>query len=197
MNPRLSPLASVTLLFVVAAPGSCQEKTKTSDLYPTAIGTVWRYRTAGNEILVRVAKQEKIDRANCALVESVMGDKVVASEHIAVQPDGLYRYTMAGQKADPPIRFLKLPAKKGDVWEVASKLGGQELKVTYETDEEEITVPAGKFRTVVTRTRDFQAAGQKMAAKIWYAKDVGMVKTEMTIAGNKVVIELEKYEPAK
>jgi hypothetical protein len=143
-----------------------------------------------------VVKHEKMGDVMCARLETNTGGQTIA-EHVAAGDDGIYRYSMAGNKADPPVRFLKLPFTKGDTWTVHSRVGNENLSVTYVIDEEEIVVPAGKFQTVVTRTTNFEANGQKLAATVWYAKGVGMVKTHMSIAGRDIVMELQKFEPAK
>jgi hypothetical protein len=122
---------------------------------------------------------------------------VVATEHVGVQKDGVYRYTMAGMTAVPPVRFLKVPLEKGDTWKVASKIGPQEIKVEYVGGEENVTVPAGKYKTLFTKTKDFEVGGMKMQATIWYAEGIGMVKTVMEVGGNTITLELDKYEAAK
>jgi hypothetical protein len=197
MKPRVVFVALFFLLPGQTAIVHAQEKIEESDYYPFKIGTKWNYKVGDAKIIVRIAKHEKVGDVTCALVETVANDRVVATEHVSVQKEGLFRHTMAGQKADPAVLFLKLPPKKGDTWKVTSKVAGQDVKATYESGEEEITVPAGKYKTVVTRTKEFQVGDQKLAATIWYAKNVGMVKTIMTVAGNDVTIELEKFEPAK
>jgi hypothetical protein len=104
---------------------------------------------------------------------------------------------MAGQKAEPPVRFLKAPVAKGDTWNIESKIAGMTLKVEYTADEEEVTVPAGKYKAVLTKTSEFDAGGQKAKATVWYGKGVGMVKTDLDIGGMKVQLELSKFTPGK
>src|SRR5262245_55780639 len=122
MKHRYVPLLALALLFTPAATLLSQDKVKESEYYPLKVGTTWGGRAAGAAATVRAAKQEKVGDVLCSLLETEAGGKVVATEHVAVGDDGLYRYTMLGQKVDPAVRFLKLPPKKGDTWRVASKL---------------------------------------------------------------------------
>ena len=197
MSQRLSAGAACLVLFYLSAAGAGEDKIPSSDLFPTKVGTAWRYHTSGGKIHVRVTRHEKVGGVTCAVLETRADEQVVATEQVAVRADGVYRYLIAGQKADPPFRFLKLPANNGDTWEAMTRLGGQTIKATFEIGEEEVKVPAGKFQAVVVRSREFEVAGQKLSSQVWYARGVGMVKSEMTIAGNPIHVELEKFEPAK
>jgi hypothetical protein len=185
------------LVFGLTTFVSGQEKVQSSEYYPLKVGTTWTYKVMGQTISIKVAKHEKYNGVMCAVLETSAGGKVVATEHISVAKDGIYRHSMAGNKADPAVRFIKLPIKKGESWKIESKIGGQDLKVSYTAGEDEITVPAGKYKTITTQTNEFEAGGQKITAKIWYAKGVGMVKTVMELAGNTVTLELDKFEAGK
>jgi hypothetical protein len=198
MNYR--PLLSLALLLVFGLTISlgAEDKIKESEYYPFAVGSTWKYTVNGKEkITVRVAKHEKVGDQMCALVETLADDKVVTTEQVGVKSDGLYRYSLAGMKADPPVRFLKLPPKKGDTWDIKSKIGAEELATTYTISEGKVKVPAGEYDAVVAETGEFMAGGVKMSAKVWFVKDIGMVKIAMKIMGNDVNIELDKFEKGK
>jgi hypothetical protein len=194
---KLRFVSCVAFALVLGLTRSAPAEVKSSEYYPLKVGTTWTYKANGQAITVKVAKHEKVGDVMCARLETSTGGKVVATEHIAVQKDGVYRYTMAGQTADPAVRFIKLPLKKGDTWKVSSKIGGQELNVEYTGGDQEVTVPAGTYKAVFTKTNEFEAGGQKMQATIWYAKGVGMVKTFMKIGQIEVVLELDKFEAGK
>jgi hypothetical protein len=186
-------LLVVPLLFGLAG---CSNTFNSSEYYPLAVGTTWHYKMGFQTLTVRVAKHESVDNVMCAVVETQAAGNTVR-EHISVRSDGLYRHTMAGQKADPPVRFLKLPVNIGETWRVTSSIAGQNLDVNYTVGQQEVRVPAGTYQTIYTQTSPFKQNGQTITAKIYYAKGVGMVKTEMTINGTRMDIELEKFEPAK
>ncbi|HZT83377.1 MAG TPA: hypothetical protein VFA26_24315, partial [Gemmataceae bacterium] len=117
---------------------------------------------------------------------------------VAARADGLYRYTDQGQQAQPPLLFLKLPPKKGGAWKFDFKLGGQQVKGGLVLDEEEVTVPAGKYKAVVVETKDAEGpATLKPQAKWWYAPGVGLVKQQMKVGDAEATFELEKFEPGK
>jgi hypothetical protein len=198
MNCR--PVLSLALLLssCLAISFAADEKIKESEYYPFAVGTTWNYTVNGKQkILARVAKHEKIGKELTALVETVADDKVLATENVGVKDDGLYRFTMAGLTADPPVRFLKLPAKKGESWKVKSKVGDDEFSATFTLSEGKIKVPAGEYDALIAETDEITVGGAKMSIKVWYAKNVGMVKTIMKIMGNEVTFELDKFTKGK
>jgi hypothetical protein len=197
MKRRFLLLSAAVILVGLVAPLPAQDKVKEFEYYPLKVGTTWEYLANGQRITLRVTKIEKYDDVPCALVETSAKGMVLGTEHISVGKDGVYRHTMNGQKVEPAVRFLKLPFKSGDTWKVNAKIAGQDLKAEYTYSEEEITVPAGKFKTIVTKTNKFSAGGQDIEATIWYAKGVGMVKTIMNIGGNKIELEMDKFTPAK
>jgi hypothetical protein len=152
---------------------------------------------------LKVVKFEDIDiegkKQTCARIEMARGDKVEAVEHVAVKEDGVYRYMFEGKPANPPVRFLKLPPKKDETWEVNSKIGAEKLSGTFKSGEvDEVKVPAGTYKNVITSGSDnLDANGQKISFTYYFAKDVGMIKQTIKIQTQEVVIELEKFEPGK
>jgi len=192
---RYSALFALLLHSALLTSGFADDKKIESAYYPLTVGNTWKYTATGDQkITVTLSKFEKVGDEMCALLETKVGDNVGATEHIGVKEDGVYRYTFMGQKADPPVRIIKLPPKTGDTWKVQSSVGPQKLAVNYTMKEEKVEVPAGKFSAIVTETDEFMAGPVMMSAKIWYAKDVGMVKTVMKVAGQEVVLELEKFD---
>jgi hypothetical protein len=96
------------------------------------------------------------------------------------------------------VLFFKLPPKKDQSWNVDSKAGGASIKGTFkDAGEEDVKVPAGSYKAVVVASQDLEANGVKMSITYYFAKDVGMVKQVVEIAGQKVIVELEKYEAGK
>lgn len=174
------------------------ETIKASDYYPMAVGNTWNYKLGDMKFSMKITKHEMVDKVLCARVEMIVDNSVKAFEHIGVTPDGIYRFSYEGKKTEPPVRILKLPPKAGDSWEVNAKVGGEVLKGVLKGGEEDVKVPAGNYPKAVTSTADdFDANGTKMAFKYFFAKDVGMVKQELDVNGQKAIIELEKFEPGK
>jgi hypothetical protein len=130
-------------------------------------------------------------------IETIVNGKSIASEHVVVKDDGIYRVMINGQKPDAPVRFLKLPPKKGESWDIDTKIQDQAIKGQFVIEEEEVTVPAGKFKTFKVEGKDFEIAGMKTNITYWFAEKTGIVKIAFSLAGQDAVLELEKYEEGR
>jgi hypothetical protein len=65
-------------------------------------------------------------------------------------------------------------------------------------DKEKVKVQGVDYDAVYVEGKDMDIAGAKTTVKIWFAKDRGIVKEEFTLqGGEKVVLELSKYEEGK
>ena len=71
------------------------------------------------------------------------------------------------------------------------------MKGTFKSGEEEITVPAGKYKTVTAFTTECEINGNKAEFKYWFAPGVGVVKQTMSIGGGAIVSDLKKLEAVK
>jgi hypothetical protein len=164
------------------------------------VGNQWVYKAAnGQKTIIRATKEEKIGEVNCIKLESVVNNKVVASEHLAALKDGIYRYAGDGKEADPPVLVLKLPPKKGVSWKVDTKLAGHTVRGTFTVSDDQaaVAVPAGKYKAVVVQTEDTRLDADALMTTLWFAPGVGLIKQVMTYKGKQVELELEKYEAAK
>jgi hypothetical protein len=212
--PRLIRVLFLCPLFLVAiADLSAQDKLKDTPYYPLQVGTTWHYRSGDSKFTVRVVKHEKVGDTLCALLESKRDDKVVGSEHLAVTADGVYRHDLTSllPKSDakdkavpavtetpkPPLLVLKLPPKKGERWKIDSKSDGKVFRGGYKVDEEEVTVPAGKYKTFRVVSIDLEVNALKPSITTYYAEGVGMVKQTLEVGDAKAEIVLEKFEAGK
>jgi hypothetical protein len=110
---------------------------------------------------------------------------------------GVFWIGRDGKDFEKPECCLKLPAREGDVWE--SAVGDRpSLSVSNTTGkEEEVEVPAGKFRTVRIDSV-LKAKGFTLDSSDWYARGVGLVKsTFRTDDGETEVRVLKSYTPGK
>ena len=151
---------------------------------------------------MKVTKFEDVDKQTCARLEASAGNATAGDalvELIAVKADGVYRFKAADKLVGPPVRFLALPPKKGEEWQIEAKVGTEKLKGTFKPGEmEELQVGGTTYQNVVTVTcDDLDANGMKMTVVYYFAKEVGMIKQVVKIAGQDVVLELEKFEPGK
>jgi hypothetical protein len=116
-----------------------------------------------------------------------------------VSPKGLNQVQSAGRDVDPPIPELRLPAKAGDTWtwEAPGVGDGPARKITFKVvAEEEIEVPAGKFKTLKVE-RVMTAGTFTHKTETWFAPKVGLVKRVSNAGGSsEAVQELKSFVPA-
>ena len=193
-------LMFVLFLAIISLPASPvfgDNKDPGSEYYPLKVGTQWTYEIGTVQVTMRVAKHEKVGDVMCGVVESSVDGKVVATEHISAGENGVFRHTFNGQKASEPLCILKLPAKKDQTWAFNAKIANETVKGTFKSGEEEITVPAGKYKTVTAFTTECEINGNKAEFKYWFAPGVGVVKQTMSIGGGAIVSDLKKLEAVK
>ncbi|HTU91042.1 MAG TPA: hypothetical protein VMF69_13265 [Gemmataceae bacterium] len=210
MKPLIYALF-ICLLYSAAAELPAQDKLKETPYYPLQVGATWHYRAGDSKFTIRVARHEKVGDALCALLETIRDGKVVGSEHVSVAADGVYRHdltypqTQPGgrSKAElgnekkvikPPMLVLKLPPRKGDSWKVDSKSDGMTFRGGFEVAEQEITVPAGTYKTFRVASEDLEVNSLKPTITTFFAEGVGMVKQVLSMGDAKIEIELEKFE---
>jgi hypothetical protein len=185
---------SVVALFVSALSLTAQD----NPLYPLKVGSKWTYKVSGGSIEVKVEKKEQFGGKDCFKLETTAQGKVSASEHVVVEADGVYRTGVNGLKPDAPIKFLALPATKDTKWTVNTKVQQQEVSGEFQIKEEDVTVPLGTYKAAtVVNGPNFKIANMDTSIKMWFAKDVGLVKLEFKLGGQDATLELEKYEPGK
>jgi hypothetical protein len=188
-------------VFVTAVNLAAQDKLKETPYYPLKVGTTWHYRAGDRKFTIRVVRHEKVGETLCALLETQRDGKVVGSEHLAVAADGVYRYdlieagrTPAQQTLKPPMLILKLPPKNGDSWKVDSRGDGKTFRGSFQVAEQEITVPAGTYKTFRIASQDLEVNSLKPILTTFFAEGVGIVKQIIQMGDTKIEIELEKFE---
>jgi len=194
----MKALSSVLLALSLLLPSAlqAQEEPTSSPYYPLKVGSTWHYRAGENKFLLRVARHEMVAGVMTARVELVVDGKVQSFEHIGASKEGLFRYSFDSKELKPPVRFLQIPPSKGASWKVDSKYNNETLTGTFTLGEAEATVPAGTYKTVTSTGKDLDANGTKVDVTYFFAENLGMVKQIIEIAGQKVVIELEKFDKA-
>lgn len=195
---RIAVMMGVAFL-ALASGLSGQDAAPDTPYFPLKVNTRWVYKVKGQDLqlTMTVRKYEKLDnRILCAVIETEQEGKVIASEYVRAEKDGIYRMQMQGQKVEPPVLILRTPPKEGETWKVESKVMGQVVKGTFTMSKEPVVkVAAGQFNSVfVVRGNDFEAAGQKVSTTYWFDEKIGMVKQEAVVQGNKVELELVKFD---
>lgn len=164
-------------------------------LYPLKKGSKWVYKTGDQTVEVVVAGPDK----DGTKLDTLVNGKSVASEVVQVKADGVYRVSVKGDKVDPPVKFLALPAKKGEAWKVDSKVGTQTVKGEFKTADDKAKIKVGdkEYEAVYVECPECDVAGAKSAIKYWFAKDKGVVKLSYSIQNTEAVLELKDYVEGK
>lgn len=204
LNRNLAVCAFAILgLFSHAASGADKPTAKGSDYYPIKPGTKWVYKADVNgqpvALTNQVTKIEKINDIDMARIETLTADnQVIANEHISVNEKGVFRTRINGNEPIPAVCVVQYPAKAGLKWDVDCKVGNEHIKGKYSTEAEDVTVPAGKFKTIkVFSDAEIVPSGQKILSTIWMAEGVGIVKQFTDLGQVKITLELEKFEAGK
>jgi len=208
MRRRL--MTAMAVMLAAATMSQAQEKGTETSYFPLREGNTWNYKSGDTKFLVRVKKIEKVDDKPTALLETVKNDKVIAREHISVTDKGIVRLDVelvgddpnitVKETAKPPILLLPVSPKKGDAFNVESKVADKTYKGTFKVDEGDITVAAGSYKKAVVVTGvDVEVEGIKVQElKNWYVEGIGLVKSSIVVdKETKSEWELEKFEPGK
>ncbi len=184
-------------------------KEATTEYYPLKEGMTWTYKANDKTLTVSVAGfDKKGDPAvSCARLETrerrPAGEtnNPLATEHVAVKADGVYRYAFEGTDAKPPLRFLLLPVDSPEKrWSFDSKVGSADVKGSFTLAKEKnpVKVLATEYKDVVTVTSEgLEIEKQKVAITYYFAAKVGMIKQVVDVGGTKVTIELESFQEKK
>jgi hypothetical protein len=214
---RVLLLSGLGLALLLSAgsplPGQDKDKDKKGEPAPTTpyaplkVGTTWEYlvtthitepakRVEKHKATVRVIREETVRKSRVAVLETTYeGKKIV--ERLGAQKDGLYRYSGEGIDYLPPLCLLKLPPKDGETWAVKSRGDGLTIEGKFTAGEEEVTVPAGVYEAVTATSTDFRVDAVQMSLTYWFVPGFGLVKQRVRVGGREIVLELEKYTPAR
>lgn len=181
----LTSVFVLTAAFAPAAP--VPEDAKAVPLHwPTAVGTRLVYLRGE-----RAPQQEETWEVTS--VADRDGGKLVTTEYVraggARSPHQTALVTAAGVSLlkdngtayDPPWRVLTFPHKRGDNWGIPAR--GQEERMAV-VGAETVTVPAGRFETVVV---EWQRGPHEQPPRYAYAPGVGLVR--LTYAGGSMVLK--------
>jgi hypothetical protein len=166
--------------------------------YPLRVGNKWHNRVGDNTFCTLVVKRfEKVGGQTCARLEMLdPKGQTLATEHIVVKPDGVYRVAFEGNVAEPPVKFLQLPAHAGERWEVGSAIGGEKLAGEFRSGRQPVGL-GNKVYDCATAAGTVDANGTQVEFTYYFARGVGMIRQEVHIAGQKIVLNLERFEPAQ
>lgn len=177
------------LLFLVAAPGRGLAFIMPADTAVDA-GSEWRYDSNLGATLVRMLEREEIRPG----VEGYTWEMRVAGltfrESLELTSDTLAVSTRAFSgfgliverfQFDAPELVMELPLQVGNEWSWSGSVEFRgSTRMGYAEGEvvriEEITVPAGTFRTYLIRLKRSDEFGTKQEIDLWFDPDVGPIR---------------------
>ena len=167
-------LLALTVLLAPAAPRDDKEL-----FFPVAVGSKWVYRTVTKnnpeEFTEVITESEAGDVYTIIKIGSEMNGKMTTVRQLSVSSQGLF-LGKEGKKAAAPLdAVIKFPLKKDETWTV--EIGKNAHRKYVIKGEEEVVVPAGKFKTIrvdISILRDGQPFTE---ISEWYAPRTGMVKS--------------------
>lgn len=189
----LSVLAVLTLAIHVPA----QEGAATHPYYPLKLGSEWTYNVQGGPIKVKVASAEKVGGTNGYKLETSAGNKVSASETVAVTKEGVQRFNVNGLNPATPILFLPADPETTKEWNIDTEVSGQKIKGTFKAEKQKVTVPAGSYDAIYVSGKDMTIGATTTTVEYWFAKDVGIVKLRFTLGSQDATLELQNYTAGK
>ena len=170
--------------------------------FPSKKGTEWTYLFEDDkkEQVYTCEGTKKIEEVECIVIKRADAEGCLGREYFGITDDGIVMYGSGYKDEDPELDFenprliVKFGAKKGATWE--AKDG--DLALAFEHGgEEEIEVPAGKYKAVKIICRYKSSLGDSTLTE-WYAKGVGLVKslsvTKMDKEESKVSRVLKKLK---
>jgi hypothetical protein len=204
-------IISVTATTSIAAP-----------LIPTAPGTAWRYNMTQEvdhgltvpdvrpdsdgkirtPVVYRIEGTEDVDGKELLKFEMHRAGVITNTDLLTVDEHGVLcwaRINLDGElvKFDPPQPMIAMPLKRGARWNFEGQAGDLKVRQQYEvTGEEDIRVPAGKFRAF--RVHSEQTSPSPMTIDRWFANGTGIVKDVTTMrAQNGDLLERISLELAE
>jgi hypothetical protein len=186
------------------------------EFYPLKVGHRWTYRATDirqksdqrREVVIQVDREEPYLQPVKKGEETVMEKRVgcllkstsvnkMTFDHVVVLEEGVHRIHSAGTKIDPPLKFIQRPLNVGDTWKCNSLSGNVTLKGTFTTKTDSIRVPLGIFDRALWIAYRGESQEARLEIDYWFVSGIGMVKQRVLAADHEIMLELEKFEPAK
>ncbi len=182
---------------------------------PLKKGAKWVYGTDYDEktdLVHEVTGTEKLGDVECFVVEHRSENaeeqriRKLRVEWLAASDDGVRIHKMRRGVSDLAVEkpFFKVKAalRKDDEWSGEAAASENPTRhLTIVEGQEDVKVPAGAYACWKLKVRIESGTRHRAEGAEWYAKDVGLVKSEMTISAGgedfKIVSELKKFEPGK
>ena len=213
---RLAAFLCILVLPVLPAPPILAEaSTRPGDTYyPLGKGYKWIYNTDysdDTELIHEVTASEKVGDTECFVVEHktvspTLGTRLMRKEWLAAAADGVMIHKLQRGRSElevaVPFPKVKTTLRKDDEWKGETKASENPPQYAIRVEEEvDLEVPAGKFKAWKVHVKIESGSRHSAEGTEWYAKNVGLVKSEITIraAGEDftLVSELKKFVDGK
>jgi hypothetical protein len=178
-------------------------------LLPTAEGTSWEYELTEtlpgaapvrSVVTVRAGRQ-LLDGNETVKLETLSGNVVSKTELVSVDRNGIVCLARSGKdgkiaKLNPPEPVIAAPLEVGTAWELESEVLGIKMHQRFAVvAEENVTVPAGKYRAFHLQCEDSSLMSIKLDR--WFVPGTGFVKESTVLRGpgmvQRVTLELIKF----
>jgi hypothetical protein len=215
MRTRL--IATVLVLFTLSA-NNLYGSELTDKYYPLKPGLTWTYKVtsekiANGKIEITNLPAKEINGVTVTPRKWDMGG-MVKYHLMATDSMGIYRYGVQQDENSEPVLTkpkaysLRDPVAAGTTWDLPSKMGEDELTInlTVESSTDSVTVPAGTYKDCVKikHVGGRKGAPISLEAYEWYAPEVGLVKSMVTITrvnkdksktAEHLTYQLESFQP--
>lgn len=202
MPRRVLLLCAFLLAVAAGATGPAGAVAAPSDAaayFPLVPGTVWIYRSAASEEVVRrVDGTQVVAGAECRLVETVIAGVATEGECYRVEADGVYTVMRAhaGGRVvlDPPQRLLASPVAVGKVWRWSGRVEQRPILFEYTwARRETVRTAVGTFDAMQLYFSGAPGPQVRIRSWRWFVRGVGMVKedTHLVQGARQVRVYLE------
>jgi hypothetical protein len=172
--------------------------------FPSAVGATAVYQsTAGKLSMEMTDKVTDVVKTSDGVRVTIERTSSSSSKAVTIETDvsakGLAEGRFGSRENDPPIPRLRLPFKAGDSWDWEPRKADdvRQRKFKFKlVGEEEVEVPAGKFKAVRVAEEE-ESRGRTTRHDAWYAPKVGLIKRTTQLLVGEQVIVLKSFTPGK
>ncbi len=195
-------------LFVAFALILAAVSVRADPLLPAGEGTTWEFDSTEtltgaapvrSVATVRAGKQ-LFDGKEVVKIETLSGNVVSKTELVSVNENGVMCLARSGKdgkitKLSPPEPIIVAPLKVGAAWDSSGEVAGIKMRQHFTiVAEENVTVPAGRFRAFHLQCEDSSLMSIKLDR--WFVPGTGFVKETTVIRGpgvlQRITLELNK-----
>ncbi len=216
MQTRL--IAAILILLPLLSVNNLYGSEPATKYYPLKAGLTWTYmvtseKIANGKIVITNLPAKEVSGVTVTPRKWDMGGMVKYSL-MATDSMGIYRYgEQKDENAEPVLTkpkaySLRDPVATGTNWDMASKMGEDELTInlTVESISDSVTVPSGTYKDCakIKHVGGSKGAPISLEAYEWYAPEVGLVKSMVTITrvnkdksktAEHLTYQLEAFKP--